>query len=130
MDIRGPAARRKQAMGAQACFRGACAEDSVARWYEARGGVLLASRWRGTAGEIDLILRHRGVVVFCEVKSSKNRARAAGALSVRQRARLCQTASEYLATLPAGELTEMRFDVAIVGPDGRPQILHNAFGQT
>jgi len=117
----------KRQTGARAGFRGACAEDAVAGWYRARGGDILEQRWRGTSGEIDLIVRLSGVVIFCEVKSSKHRSRAAHALSERQMRRICHTASEYLGTLPEGELTEMQFDFAVVDPQGVPDIMQNAF---
>ncbi|MEM9844003.1 MAG: YraN family protein [Pseudomonadota bacterium] len=114
--------------GAHSYFKGLSAEDSVARWYQARGGSILEHRWRGTAGEIDLIIVESGVVVFCEVKSSKCLTRAIEALSPRQVMRLRQTAAEYLGTLPAGELTEMRFDFAVVDGHGKPVIMQNGFG--
>ncbi|MEM6481179.1 MAG: YraN family protein [Pseudomonadota bacterium] len=118
---------RKSLTGAQSHFRGVGAEDSVVRWYKARGGDILERRWRGREGEIDLIVRHEGVVVFCEVKSSKNRQRAAASLSDRQIKRICQAAAEFLGTLPDGELTKMRFDFAIVDSSGAPDVIHNAF---
>lgn len=116
--------------GSRAHFRGISAESSVARWYEARGGDILEHRWRGTAGEIDLIALDHGVVVFCEVKSSKRRSHAIRSLSARQLARLRQTASEYLGTLPTGELTEMRFDFAVVDAHGQLEVFRNALGHT
>lgn len=121
--------RSRQVRGARACFRGLSAEDTVLRWYEAKGSRVLHRRWRGTAGEIDLIFEDHGVVVFCEVKSSNNTSRAAASLSQRQKMRICEAASEFLGSLPNGQLTEMRFDFAIVGASGVPQILQNAFGQ-
>ncbi|MEM6578544.1 MAG: YraN family protein [Pseudomonadota bacterium] len=127
MAFKEPLVRQRQRSGAQAHFRGACAEDSVARWYRAQGGDIIEYRWRGASGEIDLIIRQNGVVVFCEVKSSKNRERAIQSLSERQIACICAAAEEYVGALPDGQLTEMRFDFAIVGPDGMPEILQNAF---
>ena len=121
---------RRRIRGAQASFQGACAEDSVARWYKARGGDILERRWRGTAGEIDLIIRLGGVVVFCEVKSSRNQESAAYALTERQISRICQTAEEYLGKLPEGQLTEVRFDLALVGMTGKTEVLQNAFGHS
>jgi putative endonuclease len=42
-------------------------------------------------------------------------------------ARICTAASEYLAQEPLGQLTPVRFDVALVDGAGRIEILENAF---
>ncbi len=102
------------------------AEDGVARFYEKRGMTLAAARWRGKRGEIDLIYRDGDAVVFVEVKKSKTHARAAELLRPSQMARIFETAAEFVANEPKGELTEMRFDVALVDGTGQIEILENA----
>ncbi|MEM6375258.1 MAG: YraN family protein [Pseudomonadota bacterium] len=121
--------KHAQHVGARSHFRGISAEHIVARYYEDRGAQILERRFRGTAGEIDLIVCQSEVVIFCEVKASKDKFRAAASLSKHQQRRLCQTAEEFLGTLPDGQLTEMRFDLAVVDAQGMPEILQNAFGQ-
>ncbi|THH35246.1 hypothetical protein E4Z66_15595 [Aliishimia ponticola] len=118
------AARRDR--GAMSHEKGRAAEDQVARDYERRGAVCLERRWRGAAGEMDLIFRMGEDVVFVEVKSSKSHARAAQLLSQRQIARLLATAEEFLGTQPEGSLTPMRMDVALVNGEGRIAIVENA----
>ena len=115
--------------GKRAYFRGVCAEDSAIAHYENLGAVLLEHRWRGTAGEIDLVLREGDTVVFCEVKSSSTFDRARSRLSTMQIRRVYGAASEYLDKLPEGQLAEVRFDVAAIDGSGRVQITRNAFGQ-
>ena len=59
-----------QQRGKTAFHAGTATEDSVARLY-ARGGMpVLAQRWRGSASEIDLIVRNGDGVVFVEVKKA------------------------------------------------------------
>ena len=98
---------------------GLAAEDAVLRGYEREGYEMAARRWRGSAGEIDLILRNADGFVFVEVKKARDLARAACRLSQAQLARICQTASEYLGDIPDGGLMEMRFDLALVDGTGR-----------
>ncbi len=105
---------------------GEAAEDQVARQYGRSGHALLARRWRGAAGEIDLVLEKDGEIVFVEVKSSATHARAAESLTQRQVRRLLRSAEDYLGRLPQGALTPMRFDVALVDRRGRLDIIPNA----
>lgn len=106
---------------------GKCAEDSVAQLYLRSGQQVVARRWRGTAGEIDVIVRDGDEVIFIEVKKSKSHALAAEHLSPRQMHRIYQTAAEFLGTEPGGQDTPSRFDVALVDSIGRIEILQNAF---
>ncbi|AAV93718.1 YraN family protein [Ruegeria pomeroyi] len=107
---------------------GEAAENSVLRDYERRGYHLVRRRWRGRCGEIDLIARSGDEVVFVEVKQSRDFARAAESLGARQMKRLHAAAAEFLAEEPDGQLTPMRFDVALVDGTGRLEIVENAFG--
>jgi putative endonuclease len=107
---------------------GLAAEDIVARDYQRRGSAVAHRRWRGEAGEIDLIAREGDLIVFVEVKKSRTFDLAALRLGRRQMDRLCNAALEFLAGEPKGQLTEMRFDVALVDGRGTTRIIENAFG--
>lgn len=111
--------------GRESYLAGLAAEDSVARDYERRGYGVVARRWRGSGGEIDLVLRDRDGFVFVEVKKARDFARAAGRLSAAQLGRICQTACEFLAGVPGGGLAAMRFDLAMVDGVGRMERLEN-----
>ncbi len=63
---------------------GRCAEDQVAQMYDRSGRGVVARRWRGTAGEIDVIARDGDSVIFIEVKKSRTHAEAAEHLTQRQ----------------------------------------------
>lgn len=113
--------------GARSYQAGLAAEDQVAWFYSRSGAAVCARRWRGSAGEIDLIARNGAEVIFIEVKQSSTHALAAEHLTARQMARIYSTASEFLGGEPAGQLTASRFDVALVDAGGRIEILENAF---
>ncbi|CUH54329.1 YraN family protein [Shimia marina] len=116
----------KRAQGQGNYHAGLAAEEIVLRHYMAQGLTLAAQRWRGHAGEIDLILHADDGFVFVEVKKSQSFATAAARLLPRQVARLQAAAQEYVADAPLGLLTPMRFDVALVNGQGVVHILENA----
>lgn len=105
---------------------GEAAEDQVARHYAALGMKIVARRWRGQGGEIDLIAHDGKLAVFIEVKRARNHALAVMRLSQRQIARLYDAASEYLGALPDGLNSDARFDLALVDGAGRIDIIENA----
>lgn len=112
--------------GALAHQAGRLAEAQVARHYAGRGLSLLATRWRGQGGEIDLILADGAGVVFVEVKRARDLEAAALRLGPRQIARLQAAAEEFLGTRPAGLATPARFDLALVDGQGRVRVIENA----
>lgn len=105
---------------------GRVAEGSVAQSYSRRGLRLAAQRWRGRGGEIDLIFRDGDAVVFVEVKKSRTHDEAARRVRPRQIERIFNTASEFVAGEPNGQMTEMRFDVALVDSHGAIKVVENA----
>ena len=114
-------------MGATNYHAGFAAEDIVASDYARRGHRIAARRWRGSGGEIDLVMRDGAQVVFVEVKTSRSFARAATHLTRRQMDRICASASEFVAGEPGGQLTDMRFDLALVDGRGACRVIENAF---
>lgn len=121
-DVDGRGAR-----GAMAFQAGWAAEDQVARHYDDLGEAICARRWRGTAGEIDLIARDGATVIFIEVKQSRTHEAAVAQLGQRQMQRIWDAASEFLAGEPNGQLTEVRLDVALVDGAGRVKVIRDAW---
>ena len=119
---------RQSQRGKRAYHSGHAAEEQVARHYASKGAELLETCWRGKAGEIDLIFRQAEEIVFVEVKSSRDFARAAQSLRPDQISRISKAAEEYCGALPTGLLTPMRIDVALLDQTGRIEILDNAIG--
>lgn len=124
----GAPARLRSLRGRCAWEAGRAAEESVARLYESRGLTIAARRWRGDGGEIDLVVRDGAALVFVEVKQAETFAQAALRLDDRQMARIYAAASAFLGGEPAGQATEVRFDVALVDGLGRVEIVEAAFG--
>lgn len=120
-------AAARSARGATAYAAGRMGEDSVLRAYTARGYAMVASRWRGKSGEIDLILLREGEYVFVEVKKSATHQQAAERIRRGQIHRVCNAALEFCAERAQGFMTLMRFDAALVDGFGRVEIMENAF---
>lgn len=118
--------RRREDTGRSNYLAGQAAEEAVLRHYEARGLRLAKARWRGKAGEVDLILRDGDDLVFVEVKHSRSFDSAAARLLPKQVERLMRAAEEFAGGEPKGLLSEMRFDVALVNGKGEVHILENA----
>ena len=113
--------------GQRAYQSGVSAENTVERHYQQKGLQTAARRWRRRGvGELDLVMRDGEALVFVEVKKSRDFVRAAEALTARQMTRLYDGAAAFLADEPNGQLTECRFDVALVNAHGEIEILENA----
>ena len=115
--------------GKTAYHAGLAAEEQVSQLYDRSGRPVIARRWRGSIGEIDLIVREGATVVFIEVKKSSTHALAAEHLTWAQAQRIMATATEFVGGEPAGQLTDMRFDVALVDGQGHIQVMENAMIQ-
>jgi putative endonuclease len=107
---------------------GAAGEEAAAGWYSARGYEVVARNWRCREGEIDLIVRRGGTVVFCEVKARTSDAFGvpAEAVTRAKQQRLRRLAARWLAESAAGSAAEIRFDVASVLA-GRVEVIEAAF---
>lgn len=114
--------------GARSQRSGLSAEAAVAAHYRRGGCPVVARRWRGCGGEIDLIARDGRTLVFVEVKKSRDFARAAARISRHQVARIFAAASEYLAAQPDGQDSDVRLDVALVNASGEISVMHGAIG--
>lgn len=106
---------------------GAAGEDLAAAWYERRGYQVVARNWRCRHGELDLVVRSSGLVVFCEVKSRSSSAFGTPfeAVTVDKQRRIRRLAAAWLAQW-RGTASEIRFDVAGV-VDGRVEVIEAAF---
>ncbi len=119
--------RARQDRGRRACLSGAAAEDAVQRHYERAGLVLRARRWRGAAGEIDLIFAAGATVVFVEVKQAPTHDLAAQALVPAQVRRILAAGEEFVGGEPDGSLTDRRYDLATVDGQGHIRVIEQAF---
>ena len=99
----------------------------MAAHYRAAGCTIISCRWRGAAGEVNLIIRDGDTMVFVEVKAAATHADAAARLTRRQMNRIRLAACEFCGRLPTGQETPMRFDAALVDRLGRIEIMPDAF---
>lgn len=117
----------RQMRGTVSYYAGQAAEGCVARDYAADGYALIAERWRGKGGEVDLILKRGTTWVFVEVKAARDWATAAQRILPRQARRVQMAALEYLAAHCDEAYPDMRFDAALVDRQGRVDVIENAF---
>ena len=119
----------KAAQGTANHLAGLAAEHSVIAEYAGRALQVMAHRWRGDAGKIDLIFTDGDGLIFTEVKKSRSHDAALRSLSEWQQKHIYEAATEYLADTGRSLVTEMRFDVALVDGQGHIQVMENAMMQ-
>ena len=108
-------------------------------WYEARGYEVLARNWSCRDGELDIVLRHGRLHVFCEVKARSSGAFGlpAEAVGPLKQARVRRLAALWFAEVSRGDQGDraergarsggpVRFDVASV-LDGEVTVIEGAF---
>jgi len=99
--------------------RGLMAENIAALWLMLHGWRILSRRYKTPYGEIDLVARRGGLVIFAEVKARRGETDAAEAISARSRKRIATAAEHYLASHPDIAGLDLRFDAVLVFGRGR-----------
>src|SRR6478736_266262 len=107
-----PRAPRPERVAAH--FTGLSGESRAAAYLVAKGYRIVARRFRSPVGEIDIVARRRGVLVFVEVKARNTIDDAALSLLHRQQQRIAAAAGAWLAAHP--EDADVRFDAVLVAP--------------
>jgi putative endonuclease len=88
---------------------------------------VLAARYRTPVGEIDLVVRRGGLLVFAEVKARRTFDEALYALRPAQQERLVRAAAAYLGDHPAHGAHGVRFDLVAIRPWRPPRHLKDAW---
>ena len=104
------------------------AERQAEAFLESRGLAAVTRNWRCRFGEIDLVMRDGGTLVFVEVRlrSRGDFGGAAASVTAAKQKKLLAAARQYLAGLR--EMPPCRFDVvALSGPGCDPEWIRNAF---
>ncbi len=105
--------------------------EHLATWLlRLKGYRIEAVNWRCRQGEIDIIARRGGILVFVEVKRRTVMADAAAALSPLQRRRIANAAAVYLSRREGGHefaTGGVRFDVILVARGCRVQHIKDAW---
>ena len=79
-----------------------------------KGFSILARRFKSPVGEIDLVAKRGGLLVFVEVKARANRDDALYAVTPAVRRRVSAAADAYLARHPHLAASDMRYDIVAV----------------
>lgn len=95
--------------------RGELGERAAKKHLQKLGLKFLTANFKSSRGEIDLVFRDDGGLVFVEVKtrSSEDWTRPAAAVDARKRRLLSQTALDYLKRLQQPQV-KIRFDIVEV----------------
>lgn len=107
--------------------RGRGAEMLAALLLILKGHRILARRARTPAGEIDLIARKGGTLVFAEVKARAGLDAGTEALAPRQRDRIARAAEAFVRTSPDLAGLDWRFDLIAVAGGWRLKHLKDAW---
>lgn len=94
--------------------KGRLGEDAVCSLLEQRGHEIIARNYHRRCGEIDIISRCGGFVVFTEVKSRKLGSMISGleAVDIRKQTKIIRTADLWLSDNDTG--LQPRYDIAEV----------------
>ena len=92
---------------------GARYEELAAAYLVRHGAVVLEKNFRTRRGEIDLVVRDRGYLVFAEVKYRASNRSGSGAESVNYRKQytICRISDFYRTRYGYRESTPVRYDV-------------------
>lgn len=103
-------------------------EKAAADYLERQGMKIVERNFRSRQGEIDIIGRHRGYLVFVEVKyrGTDEKGHAADAVTYDKQRRICGVADYYRYIHGLGDNVAVRYDVVAVQGGGLEWI-QNAF---
>ncbi len=87
----------------------------------------VAQRFAAHGGEIDLIVRRGGTIVFVEVKARRSLSAAFAAIDARKRERFSRAARAWLARKPEAAGKTFRADAVFIVPGAWPKHVKDAF---
>ncbi len=107
-------------------------EDLAARHLKAEGYKILETNYRNRFGEIDIIAKDAGTIVFVEVRSRRSNrfGRAKASVDITKQKKISRIAVAYLKASRQTD-AKARFDVVAIdsGDHGaRIELIRNAFG--
>lgn len=121
--------------GRETLTLGAVGEELAVRFLQAQGYQLLVRNYTCGLGEIDLVARDGGYLVFVEVKTRRSDLKGlpAEAVTPRKRRQVIKTAKAYLQARVAVGEADCRFDVVSVllrhGEEPVVEVIRDAFGE-
>lgn len=107
--------------------RGLVAEGIAAWLLRLKGYRVLATRYRTSLGEIDIVARRGEVLAFVEVKARPTVEAGLEAIAADGYRRIEAAADLYLARHPQFSQFTQRFDLVVVSPRRWPRHVENVF---
>ncbi len=102
-------------------------EDLATRYLKKKGYRVLARNWRALGVELDIVCKHKGVLVFVEVKTRRTRTSGdpEDSVTALKRSHLERAAHAYLDTLSDHDVP-WRVDVVAIKlvEGGDPEVVH------
>jgi putative endonuclease len=92
-----------------------------------KGYRVLAQRYKTKSGEIDIIAKRGGAILFIEVKARASREQGLECISPKQRQRINHAAQIFLSRRRKKDFNQLRFDVMVVVPWRWPYHLKDAW---
>lgn len=92
-----------------------------------KGYRLLARRYKTRLGEVDLVMRRGGMLVFIEVKARPDMASGIDAIMPKSRERIQRAAMLFCQAYPKYQNHAMRFDALVVRPRRLPYHITDAW---
>lgn len=111
----------------RAYMRGLSAEFRCVLFLRLKGYRILARRYRGPAGEIDIIARRGHLIAAIEVKARAGLTEALEAVTPRQQRRITRTLLYFQSQHPRLANFDYRFDLMWVGPRRLPKHILDAW---
>ena len=109
--------------------QGEAGEDTALAFLLSQGCTLLGRNWHCIYGEIDLIVKNDDMILFVEVKYSKNRQFGGAAYSITpsKLAKLRKTAEHYLQQHGLSH-APCRLDAVLIQGENPPEWVQNITG--
>lgn len=94
-------------------------EQEAAAFLKEKGMEIVTCNYRNRSGEIDIIGKQDGYIVFVEVKYRQDEKKgfALEAVDLRKQRQICKVSDYYLMTHGLGEFTPVRYDVVGIQGD-------------
>ncbi|WP_280954467.1 YraN family protein [Alsobacter soli] len=121
------ASRRAPSDRRAALRRGMHAEIVAAAFLLAKGYRILAWRYAGDGGEIDLVCRRGAVIAFVEVKQRADLDAAGWAIGPVKQQRFQRAARRWIARNPWASAMTLRCDAVLLAPWRWPRHIPDAF---
>ena len=107
--------------------KGIIAERFAVMFLRAKGYKILAQRFKTRYGEIDIVARHKDIIVFIEVKARKAENDALESVTHKMKSRIERAAQLYIAQHKAAQGMGVRFDFIALSPPFFFRHLDNAW---